>query len=926
MSEHGSPRRWPVALVLLAPLVLFWDATLGRILLAPGDALLLTLPNRQLVAETLRAGEWPLWNPYTFSGFPMLAVSQTSVFHPGTWLLMALPVLWAINIQMLATFSIAGLATYAYCRAIGIAPWAAVLGGFTFTGSGFMLGHLGHVVIVQAVVALPLLFWCLERLRAATAWRHVAIGAVAIALAVFAGHPQMPVMVLVGGAAYGLFFAIVDPGQVGRMRWLLSVGATLALGVLLAAVQLVPMPELAAQTLRARMSFEEFSSYALPLRQLPSLLLPYLYGGDTGRAYHGAWNFFEIAGYAGVIPPMLALAAVPWAVRQPIGQFWLLFGAVGFLLALGAATPLSALAYRVPLWNLFRGAARNLLFVDLALAVLAAWGASVVLPRHPRAVALAALLVAALVTTCAGIATAPQAGVWLRGAAPALRLTDPALALPVLFGALGAAALLALVRWPSASARAAVLALLAADLFLFARRMDHIYLPSQFIGLPPDYIASLAALPVDPAAARVAPVHAGDYRAARLDFAHWHLPSLAGYEPLMLSRYGELAGEMTFYGAMSDSDVVRRPLFLDLLNAAYLIAIWPDPIPMPDGAPRFAAQTLSLELGAGARAQFDLPQPVPATSLDLVTFLSGAQGVADDAVVGRVVATGADGRTVEWPLRAGADTAEWARERADVMGNVRHRGAIRFETMHAGGSSGQRYLTRLPLPAGMAVRAVTITGALSDARLHVARIALADAASATSTPVTHLHTLVNGDARWEPLFHGERSLVLRNRDVLPRAWLVSTTAVLPAPAILAAVRSGALPDGAPFDPRRVALLEDGTPTTAAPLDASASARVTTWRPNDLEVETDSVAPAFLVLSEIFYPGWRASIDGTAAPIARTNYVLRGVAVPAGRHRVRFVFRPPLVLLGAVISALSALALLVTGLRSWRRGARYAEAA
>lgn len=911
------PRLWPVALVLIAPLLLFWDATLGRILLAPGDALLLTVPVRQLVGETLRAGELPLWNPYTFGGFPMLAVSQHAVFHPGTWLMMVLPVLWAMNIQTLAAFSLAGLGAYAYCRAVGAAPWAAVLGAFTFSGSGFMLGHLGHTVIVQAVFALPVLLWCLERLRAATALRHVAIGAIAIALAVFAGHPQVPVMALVAGAAYGLFFALVDPGPVGRARWLLSVAATLALGVLLAAVQLVPMPELAAQSPRARMSFEEFTSFALPPRQLPSLLLPYLYGGDVGRAYQGAWSFFEIAGYAGVIPLMLALAAVPWAVRRPLGQFWLLLGSVGLLLALGDATPLAAIAYHVPLWNLFRGAARNLLYFDLAVAVLAAWGASVVLPRQPRAVAVAALLVAALIAACALNAVGPRPAEWLRGAVPMLRWRDPALGLPLLLAALGAAALLVLARWPSALARAVVLGLLAADLFLFARRMDHIFLQAQFIGLPPDYIAALKSLPVDPAAARVAPVYAGDYRAARRDFGRWRLPSLAGYEPLMLSRYGEFAGEMTYYGSMSDSAVVDRPLFLDLLNAVYLVAVWPDPIPAPDGAPRFAPQPLDIALAAGARVHFDLPQPVAASSLDLVTFLSGAPGVADDVVVGHVVVSGADGRTVERPLRAGADTAEWAHDRADVAATVRHRSATRFEAMTAGGDHGHRYLARLPLPAGMAVSAVTITGRMPDARLHVARLALADAASGTSTPITHLHSLTRGDARWQPLFRGDRSLVWQNRGALPRAWLVPSTAVLPAPAILAAVRGGTLPDGQRFDPRQVALLEDGTASPGAPLDPGAGARVTAWGPNDLEVETTSAGPAFLVLSEIFYPGWRASIDGAPAPIARTNYVLRGVAVPAGRHRVRFAFRPPLVALGAAISALAALALLAAGLYRWR---------
>ncbi len=78
--------------------------------------------------------------------------------------------------------------------------------------------------------------------------------------------------------------------------------------------------------------------------------------------------------------------------------------------------------------------------------------------------------------------------------------------------------------------------------------------------------------------------------------------------------------------------------------------------------------------------------------------------------------------------------------------------------------------------------------------------------------------------------------------------------------------------------------------------------------NALAVRTDTRGPGMLVISDSYYPGWRAWMDGEPAPIHRVNYGFRGVQVPGGRHTVAMRYEPASFRVGLFVS-LAALALL-----------------
>ncbi len=86
--------------------------------------------------------------------------------------------------------------------------------------------------------------------------------------------------------------------------------------------------------------------------------------------------------------------------------------------------------------------------------------------------------------------------------------------------------------------------------------------------------------------------------------------------------------------------------------------------------------------------------------------------------------------------------------------------------------------------------------------------------------------------------------------------------------------------------------------------AEETADVVGESPNHLELTTQSNGAGLLVLSEVDYAGWRASVDGQPTPVLRVDTALRAVCLPAGAHSVRFDFQPPDVTIGAIISCLA----------------------
>ncbi|HVC15154.1 MAG TPA: hypothetical protein VND62_09890 [Acidimicrobiales bacterium] len=386
----GSARRaQAVAVTSLAalPLLVYaLPALLGHPVV-PGDDLTQNLPLRELVGNDLRAGALPTFDPYVWSGAPLLAGWNAGAAYPLTWLFALVPGAAAWTVNLVAASAVAALGTYAFLRASRLGVLASWAGAMTFGFGGGMVAQVPHVGLVIGMSWVPLALLALLRLteppdahsvRARLRW--TAVLAAAVGLVLLAGEPRA----VTDGATILLLYGawrVVRLAAISRTLGALAGGATLAgavLGAGLGAVQLVPGLAAVATSQRAHVSAFLFGAGTLPLRWLTLLGVPDLLGGSGSfgqPVYFATYNLTEITGYVGLLPLAAAVALFARRRRRTLPEWliWEVAAAAGVLLALGNHTPLWRFLIHVPLIGGQRLQSRGILVADLALAVLLAY-------------------------------------------------------------------------------------------------------------------------------------------------------------------------------------------------------------------------------------------------------------------------------------------------------------------------------------------------------------------------------------------------------------------------------------------------------------------------------------------------------------------------------------------------------------------------
>ncbi|MCB9138860.1 MAG: oligosaccharide flippase family protein [Caldilineaceae bacterium] len=379
---------------------------------------------KEHVRRTLADGQFPLWNPQIFTGMPFMAGGQASVFYPLSLLFLILPLTAAYGWFTAVQIGLAGMGLYVFARTLGLRPPAALAGGVIYMFSGFLIASVVFTMFIAAAPWLPFLLAVIEIIirkqeeKGTQSFRpipYVFLGAAAIGFTVLAGHPELIYYTLMTAGAYSAvrlgaawrrlkdqrlkiedwgeqgsgadaadldtqssIFTLQSSGVTPRIlklaAWLLTMAV---LGIALGGVQLLPLLELLPLNFRdGSATLAQVRGWAWPSRHVLTFALPNVFGNPSHHQWIDLWslqrrlamtnalgevnhtifwgikNYVEGANYLGLMTWVLALLGFIAGVTRPAARrgfravhAWF-FGGLAFLSLLFAfGTPLYALLY-----------------------------------------------------------------------------------------------------------------------------------------------------------------------------------------------------------------------------------------------------------------------------------------------------------------------------------------------------------------------------------------------------------------------------------------------------------------------------------------------------------------------------------------------------------------------------------------------------
>lgn len=366
-----------IFIFLLLPFIFFKDSfRISNIILGSGDPTAIAVPMYRLVIDSIKNLEFPFWNYYNFSGYPLLSYIESSVFYPITFLFnFFLPATLAYSLSILLHYSLSGIFLYMFLDSYKLSKWASFTGSLIFMFSGAMISQRSHPWQLYTMVWFPLILFFLEKFRRTKRFEFVLAASIFYSICFFGGSPQIFLYGSMVLLFYIIFYSLIYEGYKNYYFLLSFAIFPIVLSIILA--QLVPTLELMNLSIRSGIDYNYFSSFSFNPRLFPVLIFPYIFGnsfytyGDV-PAYFGPWNYTEMTIYFGISTSIFLLFG--FFVKNKHKYLWIFLLVFSLILVLGSHTPFYRLMYHVPLYNKFRVPARNWFEFSLAFSILCGFG------------------------------------------------------------------------------------------------------------------------------------------------------------------------------------------------------------------------------------------------------------------------------------------------------------------------------------------------------------------------------------------------------------------------------------------------------------------------------------------------------------------------------------------------------------------------
>lgn len=327
-------------------------------------------PWKKLSIDIVRSWELPLWNPYNFSGSPLAANLQSSVFYPFNLFYLFLPQAWGWTITVFIAPLLSCLFLFMYLRKIGMGKIGCVFSAISFSFSLFMSVFLEYNTIFHVIVWLPAALFLIESIIYKPSFLNSFFFVIVLVLSLFAGHLQLFFLII----GFIFIYIIFRYFSFKKHRRLFFIFFLILMSFAVSAIQLLPTFELLNLSARVSQNYQFLiEKLLLSPQQFILFLSPDFFGNPTTHNYLLPDSYPGNAVYLGLLPLIFAAFSIFYIKKNNFVKFFIFISLI--LLAFLTRNPFSELFYKLNIPLLSTSSPSNSIFLlSFCLAILAGFG------------------------------------------------------------------------------------------------------------------------------------------------------------------------------------------------------------------------------------------------------------------------------------------------------------------------------------------------------------------------------------------------------------------------------------------------------------------------------------------------------------------------------------------------------------------------
>jgi len=849
-------------------------------------------------SKMIKSGMLPLWNPYIGCGTPLAANLMSGIYNPLRFFLLLSPQPYIFDLYLLLRIFLAGFFTFIFLRKIPISKMASLVSSIAYMFSGHFICYL-TLWHLNADMLLPLLLFLFECNVQEKKRIHTIFAGVGVALVVLSGSPQSALLCVAFAtlyyfyriaALYGMGFNTISLHKVTNLILIMSIGCALSAFMLMDFYQFYQL-SIHQISVSASDWGGELNAYS-PLSLVSFLFSPLQFLGTPlwkNTSNLSRFSHLFLFPYIGVITIILAAMSLGrnWQINR-LSIFFIVSPCLLILNIVGGGIWL----YRLigdslfPVTRLFW--AKYLGTLYLSIAILAGVGVENLRNKKllPQWNIFFIGCVILFVAVCYYIDPVVYRDTFEIDTPPEGLLSKLLLPIPypltiraLLIATIFIALVLLVYNWRKKHLIYMMAVPLLMELYIYHQPLyavrHHPYTKAPYI----DYLLK---------------EQEGGELFRICGLKGWMIPQIStvfgledvnNIDALYVERYYYfmvklILGTPWYYGVFSLYPVeieTVKSRYLDLLNVKYIIS--------SDSLNPIESGLFDLNGNALSQRDFSLGN-ITKRFFSLYPHTRDSTGYIDTAYYHYTIPP--EGALLYFTL--GTDPSQWSGKGDGVEFSVHLEEAAQSKVLF------QKYIDpkhnrddrrwfseKIDLTSyrGKEIKIIFKVKAGPNDDNRYDQCGFAD-----------IEIVPRGDNNQKlSLVYNEEVKIYRNKTVMPRVFIVHRAEkIFQKEKIFTRLRDKN------FDFRNSIIIEKDLPEEIlscnySPLSDSSSVKIVDHQPNHVDLEASMENDGFLVLSDTYYPGWKAYVDEKQVEIYPTNYMLRSIYLTKGSHQIRFVFDP-----------------------------------